>query len=176
MGVNVPDLTGDPEAGDKSGIPGGPITPSVPMAVVAAQPLSPQKAIQTRWRPESFLDFHRKMEISPIQVSRALDTAIQRAYQNDSQLENMIASTQVGQATVTGSALSVSTGLASVSQVTASIDNGATAHNFWVSGVISKQPGCVDLYVWQPTAAGNNTPIACTTAVVVRWIARGSLQ
>ena len=175
MAVNVPELTGDPETGDKSGIPGGAVTPATPVAVISAQPLSPQKSIQTRWRPESFLDFHRKMEISPIQVSRALDTAIQRAYQNDTQLENMIAATQVGQATVTGSALSVSTGLASVSQVTASIDNGATAHNFWVNASISAQPGCVDLRVWQPTAAGNNTPIACTTPVIVRWIARGSL-
>ena len=175
MGVNAPDLTGDPEDGSKGGIPAGPATAIAPVAVTSAQPNSPQKQLQTRWRPPSFVDFHRQIGKNPMQASRELDSAIQRAYTNDSQLENMIAATQVGQVTVTGSALSVSTGLASVSQVTASIDNGSTAHNFWVSGVISQQPGCVDIYVWQPTAAGNNTPIACTTAVVVRWIARGSL-
>jgi len=175
MGVNAPDLTGDPEDGSKGGIPAGPATATDPVAVTSAQPNSPQKQLQTRWRPPSFVDFHRQIGRNPMQASRELDSAIQRAYTNDSQLENMIAATQVGQVTVTGSALSVSTGLASVSQVTASIDNGSTAHNFWVGASPSQQPGCVDLFVWQPTAAGNNTPIACTTAVVVRWIARGSL-
>jgi hypothetical protein len=174
-GIDVPDLTGEPDGGSKGGIPGGAATPMAPVSVQSAQPGSPQKTLQTRWRPESFLDFHRQIAASPTQASRTLDFAIQRAFQNDSQLENMIAATQTGQATVTGSSLSVSTGLASVSQVTASIDQGATAHNFWVSATPSQQPGCIDLYVWQPTAAGNNTPIACTTAVTVRWIARGSL-
>lgn len=175
-GVNVPDLSGDPTDGTRSGVTGGAITPSTPAAVIAAQPNSPQKQLQTRWRPPTMLDFHAQLSKNPQQASRALDSAIQRAYQNDSQLENMIAATQFGQATVTGSSLSIPTGLATVSQVTVSIDQGATAHNFWVSGVISQQPGCIDIYVWQPTAAGNNTPIACTTAVIVRWSARGSLS
>ena len=174
-GVDVPDLTGEPEGGDKSGIPGGPATPTAPVALTSAQPGSPQRQLQTRWRPETMLDFHMQLQRNPAQISRSLDMAIQRAFQNDSTLENMIAATQFGQATVTGSALSISTGLASVTQVTVSIDQGATAHNFWVSGVISQQPGCIDIYVWQPTAAGNNTPVACTTAVTVRWSARGSL-
>lgn len=175
MPVNVPNLTGDPTEGSKRGVPAGAATPTSPVAVSAAQSNSPQKQLQTRWRPPSFVDFHQQMTRNPLQASRELDSAIQRAYTNDSQLENMIAATQVGQVTVTGSSLSVSTGLASVTQVTVSIDNGATAHNFWVSGTISQQPGCVDIYVWQPTAAGSNVPIACTSAVTVRWIARGSL-
>lgn len=177
MGVGVPDITGGEgdDGGSKSGIPGGPTTPTAPVAVQSAQPGSPQKALQTRWRPESLLDFHRHLATNPTHASRTLDFAIQRAFQNDSQLENMIAATQVGQAVVTGSSLSISTGLASVSQVTASVDQGATAHNFWVSATPSQQPGCIDLYVWMPTNAGDNTPIACTTAVTVRWIARGSL-
>lgn len=175
MGINVPDLTGEESGGERSGIPGGPATPTNPVAVSSAQPSSPQKVLQTRWRPESFLDLHTQLQRNPAQVSRSLDFAIQRAYTNDSQLENMIAATQVGQATVTGSSLSISTGLASVSQVTASIDNGAVAHNFWVGATPSAQPGCIDIYVWQPTSNVDNTPIACTTAVTVRWIARGSL-
>lgn len=176
MGINVPDLTGDPTDGVKSGVTGGSVSPSTPVAVTSAQPDSPQKQLQSRWRPPTMLDFHTQLARNPTQASRALDIAIQRAYQNDSQLENMIAATQFGQAVVTGSSKSIPTGLNSVSQVTVSIDQGATAHNFWVSGVISQQPGCIDIYVWQPTAAGNNTPIACTTAVTVRWSVRGSLS
>jgi len=177
MAVNVPDLTGDASDGERGGVVGSPAaTATTPVTLAAAQPNSPQKRLQTRWRPESMLDFHRQITRNPAQASRSLDTAIQRAYQNDAQLENMIACTQFGQTTVTGSSLSIPTGLATISQVTAVIDQGATAHNFWVSATPSQQPGCIDIYVWQPTAAGNNTPIACTTAVVVRWSVRGTLQ
>jgi hypothetical protein len=122
------------------------------------------------------LDFHTQLQRNPTQASRALDFNIQQAYKNDSQLENMIACTQFGQTVVTGSQLSIPTGLLTVTAVTATIDNGATAHNFWVSAVISQQPGCIDIYVWKPTAAGNTTPIACTSAVTVRWSVRGTLS
>lgn len=180
MAVNVPDLGGDPsDTGARAGVTGGPaLTGSTPAAVAAAQPGSPQRLLQTRWRPESFMDFHRWLDdpkLAP-QASRTLDRALQGAYQNDAQLESMIACTQFGQSKVTGSLKSIPTGLATVSQVTAVIDQGATAHNFWPSATVSQQPGCIDIYVWQPTAAGNNTPIACTTAVVVRWSVRGTLQ
>lgn len=175
MAVNVPDLTGDPADGSKGGVPAGPATPTAPVAVQAAAPDSPQKQLQTRWRPESFLNFHTQIAKNPTQASRTLDFTLQRAFNNDSQLENMIAATQFGQVVVTGSSKSISTGLASVSQVTVSIDFGLVAHNFTVSGAISQQPGCIDVAVWQPTAAGNNTPIPCTQPVTVRWSARGSL-
>lgn len=179
MGTNVPDLSGggagNPNIGNKGGVPNGPVAPNQPIAVTAAQPGSPQKLLQTRWRPASFVDFHQQMLISPSQASKALDNAIQRAYQNSAKLESMVAATQFGQATVTGNAKSISTGLASISQVTASIDNGSTPHNFTISAVVSQQPGCVDLYVFQPTSTTNNTPVAGTTAVVVRWSARGSV-
>ena len=185
MAIRVPDLTGGgDDGGSRSGVTGSPSTggapsgPAPPSAVAAAQPDSPQKSLQTRWRPESFLNFHDLMTrpTTAPQASRTLDRAIQQAYQNDSQLENMIACTQFGQTVVTGSQKSIPTGLLTVAQVTAVIDNGATAHNFWVSATISQQPGCVDLYVWMPTAAGNNTPIAATTAVTVRWSVRGTLS
>jgi hypothetical protein len=177
MGVNVPDLTGNEDPGQRAGVTGSPSVPATsPVAVTSASPSSPQRALQTRWRPPSLLDFHTQIARNPQQASRDLDVAMQRAYMNTSQLENMIACTQLGQTVITGSQKSIPTGLTTVSQVTVSIDNGATAHNFWVSGVISQQPGCIDIYVWQPTAAGNNTPVACTSAVTVRWSVRGTLS
>jgi len=178
MGVNVPDLTGNgPDAGSRGGVTGSKaITGSTSVATTASVPGSPQKVLQTRWRPPSLVDFHQQIARNPAQASRELDNAIQRAFTNDSQLENMIACTQFGQTVVTGKSLSIPTGLLTVMQVTVSIDMGATAHNFTASGVISQQPGCIDIYVWQPTAAGNTTPIACTTTVTVRWSVRGSLS
>lgn len=179
MAVNLPDLDNSPgitPAGNKSGVPGGTVNPTTPIAVIATQSNSPQKALQTRWRPPSLLDFHRQMEISPREASRSLDFAIQQAFSNGSQLEAMLACRQVGQVTVTGSSKSIPTGLATVKQVTASIDNGATAHNFTLSATPSAQPGCIDLYVWQPASSAVNTPIACTSAVPVRWTATGTLS
>lgn len=184
MAVNVPDLTGGDDGGSRGGVSGGPPTsgvptgPAPPAAVAAAQPNSPAKALQTRWRPESFLNIHTLLTnpATAPQAARSLDRAIQQAYQNDSQLENMAACTQFGKTVVTGSQKGIPTGLSTVSQVTVSVDNGATAHNFWVSGVISQQPGCIDIYCWQPTAAGNNTPIATTGALTIRWSVRGTLE
>lgn len=179
MPVSLPDLDNSPgvtPAGNKGGVSVGPVQPTAPSAIIAAQPTSPQKALQTRWRPPSLLDFHRQMEISPREASRGLDQAMQQAYNNDSQLESMIACRQVGQVTVTGSSKSIPTGLATVKQVTASIDSGATAHNFTISATPSQQPGCIDLYIFQPTSSTVNTPIACVSAVLVRWAATGTLS
>lgn len=180
MSVGKPDLTGT-DSNVRSGVTGGPglvggtVSPTAPPAVINANPLSAQKALQTRWRPPSFLDLHRQLQSSPAQVSRDLDTAIQRSYEGMTLLESMIASTQQGQTTVTGSLTGIPTGLTTVTQVSGSIDLGSTAHNFWLTITLSPSPGAVDVYVWQPTAAGNTTPIACTTAVTVRWTATGTL-
>jgi hypothetical protein len=78
----------------------------------------------------------------------------------------------VGNESVTGSKTGIDTGLDEVAQVLASIDNGSTATNFWVTATIHpSDKSQIDLYVWKPTAAGNTTPIAATTAVTVRWLA-----
>lgn len=82
---------------------------------------------------------------------------------------------QSGSLKVTGSQLGIKTGLTAVQQVVAGIDNGATATNFWVtSRVTPANKTTIDVFVWQPTAAGNNTPIAATTPVVIRWWVTGT--
>lgn len=183
MAIAQPDLTGDnPPSGSKSGVPGGATTTpggsvSIPASpVAAAQPTSPKSLLQQTWRPGSFLNLHLRLlnpKMAP-QVSQELDQAIQFTYNNTANLQVQIASRQAGVATVTGSQLAIPTGLSKVKNCSGSIDNGSTAHNFWVSVVPSATPGAVDIFVWQPTAAGNNTPTAGTTAVKVRWIADGT--
>ena len=80
-----------------------------------------------------------------------------------------------GSLTVTGSKTGIASGLTAVTQVVASIDNGATATNFWVTARVTPTNAAqVDVFVWQPTAAGNNTPIAATTPVTVRWWCSGT--
>lgn len=177
MAVNVPDLTGGELPGQRQGITGSPpVKPTTSVAVTTAtSSTAPSKLLQTRWRPESLLDFHRQLARDPEQAARSLDKAVQQAYQNDSTLENMIACTQFGVTVVTGSQTNIPTGLHTVTHVTVSVDNGATAHNFWVSGVISAQPGCIDIYCWRPTAANDVTPIPTTGPLTIRWSVRGTL-
>lgn len=80
-----------------------------------------------------------------------------------------------GRTSVTGSKLGIVTGLTTVTNCGASIDNGATATNFTVTARVSSSVlGGIDVYVWMPTAAGDTTPIAATSAVTVAWWAAGS--
>jgi len=80
-----------------------------------------------------------------------------------------------GQTTVTGSQIGIVTGLTIVGTVTASISNGNTATNLWpTASVNAADRSKIDLYVWQPTAAGNNTPIAGTTPILLHWWVTGS--
>lgn len=174
MGTGVPII--NEVDGVIGGVPGGTDTSPGGAITTASSPGSPQQLLQQRWRPPSLLDFHTQLNSNPLQASRNLDAAVQRAFMNTYTLESMIASTQFGSATITGKTLAIPTGLTTIKQCTGSIDNGATAHNFWVSVVKSQTPGAIDIYVWKPTAAGDNTPIAATTAVLVRWSATGTLS
>lgn len=81
-----------------------------------------------------------------------------------------------GSASVTGSQLGIATGLSRVDHLCGlAIDNGATATNFWVTGRVTPTNFAqIDIFCWQPTAAGNTTPIACTTPVVVKWWVTGT--
>ena len=130
-----------------------------------------------RWRPDPF--------DTPQDLDRAaLDLAIKTAYDSIYGLENsspqlpdaLIGSSQsAGALAVTGSAKSVATGLKTVSNVVVSIDNGAVATNLWVTATPSATVmGAIDIFVWKPTASNNNTPIAATSAVNIRWHAWGT--
>ena len=80
-----------------------------------------------------------------------------------------------GSESVTGSKLGIASGLTLVEHVVVSIDNGATATNFWVTARVTPTNfATFDIFVWKPTAAGNNTPIAATTPVVVKWWCTGT--
>jgi hypothetical protein len=84
---------------------------------------------------------------------------------------------QKGNEIVTGSKLSIPTGLVTVDQVTVTLSTGAQPHNFTVSAAPSAETqGAIDIWVFQPTSSGNNTPVPCTTAVLARWWATGSGQ
>lgn len=79
-----------------------------------------------------------------------------------------------GEVTVTGSKLRIVTGLTKVLHVVASIA-GAAATNQWVTAQVTPaNKSQIDVFVWKPTAAGDNTPIASTTATVVKWFCTGS--
>lgn len=129
------------------------------------------------YRPPSFI------RLPDEQLKNELDKAIPRIYDAHASLAStaIVASTAgagfavlSGNTTVTGSKLAITTGLASATQVIASLDNGATATNLWVTARITPANHAqIDLFVWQPTSSGNNTPIACTTALSVHWWVTG---
>ena len=80
-----------------------------------------------------------------------------------------------GNLQITGSKTGISTGLTTVQNVTASINNGATPTNVWVTATITpSNKSTIDIYVWKPTAAGDTTPIAATSPVTVHWTATGT--
>lgn len=126
-----------------------------------------------RWRPASFLNFHKQLVINPEAASRELDQTLQLADQKAQGIERQISAFKFGSQSVTGSLKGVVTGLKSVAQVVVSIDNGSTALNEWATATLSATSGAIDIYVWKPTAAGDTTPIASTTARTVRWFAQG---
>jgi hypothetical protein len=125
------------------------------------------------WRPPSFLDFWKRINATPLQAAKDLDDAIQRTYAQVQDLQNQINGTKDGVTSVTGTA-TIATGLRSVTNVLASIDNGTTATNFWVTVAISATVGSIIVNVWKPTGVADTTPVAATTSVSVRWLARGS--
>lgn len=118
------------------------------------------------------------------QLGIELDRSLPRLYDSHSALDGIAIkapalngsfSVMSGVTTVTGSKLSIPTGLATIAVVTASQNSGKTATNFTVSANPSASiQGAIDIYVWQPTAAGNTTPTACTTAVPIHWWVTGT--
>lgn len=129
-------------------------------------------SIKQRWRPAPFSD-------------PELDLALKTAYDNQFALEH--SSTQTpshlngssianGTSKVTGSLKGIATGLDTVSNVIVSIDSNGAPSNLTVTARPSPNtPGAIDIWVWKPTAANDNTPIAATLAIVVRWHAWGTI-
>lgn len=78
-----------------------------------------------------------------------------------------------GETSVTGTA-DVTTGLATVVAVVASLGEDAALTGLWVTAAIGGTAGHIDLKVWKPTAAADCTPIAATVAKKVDWIAIGT--
>ena len=133
-----------------------------------------------RWRPPVVTDFpdwadERKRK----SFIQALDRALQIAFDNTSTIEsNYIGKTPTlegklvnwGTADITGSG-TVATGLATIESVSLTI-RGSTVSNNALTYTVSG--GTLTIFVWQPTAAGDTTPIAETVAVTVAWEARGA--
>jgi hypothetical protein len=68
----------------------------------------------------------------------------------------------------------INTGLATVLGVAASIGADISLNANEVSAALSATPGHITVKVWKPTATGDCTPIASTTATVINWVAVGT--
>lgn len=78
-----------------------------------------------------------------------------------------------GVTAVTGTA-DVTTGLATVVAVVASMATNPAMTAYWCTAAIGGVAGHVDLKVWKPTAAADVTPLAGTTVADIHWIAIGT--
>lgn len=123
--------------------------------------------VDRRWRPGSFDD--KEVDFAFRTAFDGLARNEADALQNPSG-QNMRATW--GSATVTGSLTGIATDLATVAQVIASIDSSAAINE--IVTVALGDEGQISLFVWKPTAAGDTTPIASTTARTVRWFAAGT--
>ncbi len=133
-----------------------------------------------RWRPPVVTDFpdwadERKRK----SFIKELDFALRAIFDNTANIEsNFIGKTPTvegklvkwGTAAITGSG-TVATGLTTIESVSLTIQGSAASDNiltYTVSG------GTLTIFVWQPTAAGDTTPIAETVERTVSWEARGA--
>lgn len=131
-----------------------------------------RSATAPRWRPAPFQDVE-------------LDLAMKTAFDNTDSLEKTSAqmpstlhgsSIANGTSKVTGSLKGIATGLSTVSNVIVSIDSAGAPSNLTVTARPSpNMPGGIDIFVWMPTSAANNTPIAATIVAVIRWHAWGTI-
>ena len=107
-----------------------------------------------------------------------LKTAYDQIYTLEDQSVQGVVNNQAlasGSTDVLGSQNGIETGLATVTNVVASLDGGGAALNEWVNARPTPNvKGAISLAVWKPTAAGDTTPIASTTTRTVRWIAVGT--
>lgn len=79
-----------------------------------------------------------------------------------------------GSSTVTGSLLGITSGLSTVDHVVVSLDNGSTPTNAVPTATVnSTDSSKIDIFVWRPTSAGDNTPVPTTSPHVVKWWVTG---
>ena len=133
-----------------------------------------------RWRPPVVTDFpdwadERKRK----SFIKELDFALRAIFDNTATIEsNFIGKTPTlegklvnwGTVSITGSG-TVATGLTTIESVSLTIRGSAASNNaltYTVSG------GTLTIFVWQPTAAGDTTPIAETVELTIAWEARGA--
>lgn len=132
-----------------------------------------------RWRPGPF-------EGIPGDIDRSqLDTAFKAIFDHSYGLEQQAtltpkalngSATAAGSLKVTGSVKAVASGLSTLSNIVVSIDSGGQPSNITVTANPSAHTaGAFDIQVWQPTSSGNNTPVAASAPVTVRWHAWGTL-
>lgn len=139
----------------------------------------------SHWRPPSFLNIFGgdpKKPLSPTEKDgyKDLDLAIKIAYENSYLIASDYLATTASQlrlasgtSTFVGSITEVNTQLNTVVYVVATVRSSA-ASNRYVTYDLSTTAGRISLFAWQPTAAGDTTPIAATTSVIVGWMAFGT--
>lgn len=130
--------------------------------------------VTQRYRPGVFADPNLDLAMKTIydQVYSLNDAALLAVDEVDAANDQALAS---GVTTVTGVQNGIATGLATVTNVVVSLDSGGSPLNEWVTAnPNARQAGKIDIQVSKPTASGNNTPIASTTARTVRWMAFGN--
>jgi hypothetical protein len=123
-----------------------------------------------------------------LEMKSNLDRDLKTIYSSHSRLDNTVvkSTTFGGQfslasgvvAVANGAKTAFATGLDNITAVVVSLDGGqGVALNLWVTANPAKgTPGGIDIFVWKPTAAGNNTPTQATGTFNVHWIACGSSQ
>ena len=128
------------------------------------------------------------INISDQDLRNESDRGFTRIYQAHNQLQAQVITAPIvngqflgftgyhGSTTVTGSKLAIPTGLSNVIRVVAMINSDGAPLNELVTARPAKAgpAGAIDIFIWKPTAAGNTTPIASTTARVVEWWVMGS--
>ena len=132
-----------------------------------------------RWRPTVMTEFDMSDEQGRAHFLKELDLALRIAYSNTATVQaDYIAKTPSaeskkvnwGTASITGSG-TVATELTTIESVSLTIQGSAASDNvltYTVSG------GTLTIFVWQPTAAGDTTPIAETVSLTIAWEARGA--
>ena len=140
-------------------------------------------------RPLSYIRVQRGKEPIPsheANLRKSLDVDMGRIYDAHASLNSTVVkapafgagfATNSGLNGVTGN-LTIPTGLSKVVSVVASLEAGSGVPlNFWITAGVNKTlPSSIDIFVWKPTSAADNTPIPATSQVTVHWYVTGEAE